>query len=176
MYKGNKIIGLCISKLDSDVSFDFTSSLSSELNLHGYKLFVYHTCSDLYWKSMDEIGEKSIFSLMDYNILDTIIIHDESFFDKELIKGIINKAHENNVPVIFIGGEYEGCTNVLINYEEGFETIVRHVIECHGISDICFVAGVKGEKTSERRINVYKKILAENNIPFNADNICYGEY
>lgn len=38
------------------------------------------------------------------------------------------------------------------------------------------IAGFEGEEHSEQRIMAYKKVLAENNLPFTDDMLSYGDY
>lgn len=51
MLFGYKIIALCISRLNDIRNFEFTQALNNALTNQGYRLFIYHTSSDLYWKS-----------------------------------------------------------------------------------------------------------------------------
>ena len=71
---------------------------------------------------------------------------------------------------------YENTINVCFNYEDGFENVVRHVIEEHGCRKLHMMAGLKDNDFSERRIDVFKKVLSENNIPFSNSMISYGEF
>lgn len=51
MYNGHKTISLCISKASSERNFEFINALNNAVTACGFRLFVYHTCSDLYWKT-----------------------------------------------------------------------------------------------------------------------------
>ncbi|MGN1415615.1 MAG: GGDEF domain-containing protein, partial [Oscillospiraceae bacterium] len=176
MFNGYRVIALCISKAGSERHFDFIRALNSAAVTEGFRLFIYHTCSDLYWKTRSEEGDKAVFDLMDYDIIDAVIIFDEAFQDKEILDVISARAFEHNVPVISVGAEREGCISFLFGYEDGFEQVVRHVTEFHGARDICFIAGRKDEACSEQRIAVYKRVLADNGIEFSPDRLFYGDY
>lgn len=73
MYKGYKIIALCIAKVNDERNFMVLKVLNHAANMHGFKLLVYHTCSDLYSTTVTEEGEKTVFELIDYSITDGII-------------------------------------------------------------------------------------------------------
>lgn len=176
MFLGYKIIALCISRMNDERNFEFTKALNDAAACSGFRLFVYHTCSDLYWKTEHENGEKAVFSLIDYNIVDVVIIFDEAFCEKDILDDIANRAHENNVPVISVGAVRESCTSFIFDYESGFEKIVRHVVEYHKPRTIHFIAGRKGEFFSEKRIEVYKKVLSENGRDFSDNDLSYGDY
>ena len=176
MLNGKKIIALCMAKAGDNRHFEFISSLNRNLQENGYKLFIYHTCSDFYRQKQSEEGEKAVFELMDYDIIDAVVLFCESFWDKELLKQLIETAQRHDTPVISVGEIHENATSVVFDYESGFEAVIRHVIEYHGVKDTCMIAGAKGEYHSENRINVYKKVLAEHQLPFSEKQVYYGDF
>lgn len=179
MIYGYKIIGLCIGRVHDDESNKFITELNEQMVQKGYRLFVYGVCSDLYWDGPDEKGEAYIFDLIDYSILDAMIVYEERIQDKGIIRDILKKAVKQGIPAISIGNgiKEEGCVNISFDYEEGFEKIVRHVVEEHGIRDLHFIAGVKGNPFSEARKNVFKKILLEKGISYDESSmVSYGDF
>lgn len=100
-------------------------------------------------------GDKAVFALIDHTVTDALVIFDEAFQDKAVIDEIARNALDRGVPVISVGAAKEGCINFLFDYEKGFEQIVRHVIEYHGFTDTCFIAGKKRRgmlRTANRRL------------------------
>lgn len=176
MLNGYKIIAFCLPRAYEDLNFDIIASLNAKALKYGYRIFIYHSCTDFFWHKDSENTEKAVFELMDFSVIDLTIIYDERYYDKELTGNIADKSLENNVPVILIGSERKGCITLKFDYESGFESIVRHVVEYHNIRDVFLVAGTKGNEFSERRIAIYKKVLEENNIPFNENSLDYGDY
>ncbi len=176
MLSGYKIIALCISRAGDERHLEFIKALNQAVIRCGFRLFIYHTCSDLYWKTKLEDGDQSVFQLMDYDVLDAVIIFDEAFQEKTAINRAVEAALSHHIPVISIGAKRQGCTSFMFNYERGFEQVLRHVVEYHGATDTCFIAGLRGERDSEQRINVYKRVLADNHIAFRPDRLFYGDY
>lgn len=176
VYNGYRIIAVCISKIFDERKYSFIKALSDHAGKAGYRLFIYHTCSDLYWQTKAEKGETAVFQLIDYDITDIVVTFEEGFFDAETLENIRTEAAAHGKPVVCIGAEHEGCINVTFDFKTGFEQVVRHVVESHGIKDVCLIAGLKGEKDSEERIGVYTKVLRENGIPFDEDRLYYGDY
>lgn len=176
MYNGYKIISLCISKAGDERNFEFIESLNKAAVSRGFRLFIYHTCSDLYWKTRSEDGDKTVFELIDYDVTDAVVIFDEAFHDKNAVDSIASAAAEHGIPVISVGAVRDGCASFVFNYAVGFEQVVRHVIEYHGVRNTCFIAGLKGETCSDQRISAYKKVLSDNGIEFRPDRLFYGDY
>lgn len=78
--------------------------------------------------------------------------------------------------MISVGAVRDDCYNFVFDYESGFEQVVRHVVEYHKARHLHMIAGRKDEYFSEKRIAVYKKVLAENKVAFSQDDISYGDY
>lgn len=176
MYQGYKIIGLCISKVHDERNFDFLSALYHSVQKQNYRLFIYQTCSDLYWHTPNESGEKSIFDLIHYHIIDVLLIFDEAFLDKSVISHIQKQAHMHDTPVIMINAAHAPGANFIFDYQAGFEQLVRHIVNDHHVTDLHMIAGKENEPFSEQRIASFKKVLAENGIPFQSDMLSYGDY
>ena len=176
MFKGYKVIGLCITKVGDEGYFNFIKSFNDEISKKGYRLFIYQSSADMYLGSSTDDGDKAIYGAIPFHILDAVVVWDDSFKDKGIVAGIVNKAHSNGVPVLIFGRSVKGDCNFEYDSMPAFEKLIRHVIEFHGVKDSCFVAGMKGEFNSEQRLAVYKKVLEENNIPFEQSRVYYGNY
>lgn len=176
MYKNYKVIALCISHISDTRHYEFISEFYRQIKGTDYRLFIYQTCSDMYWNSKTSSGEQQIFDLMDYGIIDTVVIWDEAFYDKAVPQAICDRAHENKVPVICIGASREGCCNINFEYASGFEKIVRHIIDFHGITDVFVLAGLKGNRYSDERIEVCRRVLSEHGVTLTPDMVGYGDF
>ena len=176
MYKGYKIAALCISKIHEEEKGKMLIALNSALVSEGYRLFVYNTCTDLYWNTPAESGEKRIFELLDYSIVDAVIIHYESIKDEKLKQKIIHTARNFGKKVIVFDGECEGCINISFDYADGFAQVIDHVINHHGRERLHMLSGIKGNEFSMAREEVFRKMLEKNGLPFDEDSISYGEF
>lgn len=172
-----KIAALCVSRIYDDTTHEIVTELNKNITEKGYRLFVYHTCSDLYWDSASERGEASVFSLIDMRAIDVLIIVDEMIKNKNITHKLIDRAALFDVPVIMIGGSYEGVINITFDFESGFEDVVRHIVEFHGLKRLHFMAGIQGNEFSESRIDVFARVLEENGIPFDRSSmVSYGDF
>ncbi len=176
MYEGHKIIALCISRANSERNLEFIQALNKACIENKSRLFIFHSCTDFYHWTRWEEGEKSVFDLLDFDIIDAVVLFDETFDDKRVTDNIADFAVAKGIPLICVGADREKAINFLFEYESGFEQVVRHAIEYHGMKNPCLIAGRKGEPLSEKRIAVYKKVLEENSIDFKEDRLFYGDY
>lgn len=121
-------------------------------------------------------AKRSVFELINYDVTDAVIIFDEKVKNKEWVRRVIKNSKNKNIPVIIIGDYYEDCKNIRFDYEKGFEQVVRHIVEEHNCRRLHFMAGIENDVFSDARLNVFKKVLEENKIPFSGDMVSYGEY
>ncbi len=176
MIYGKYIAALCIPRIQDETNHNFIAALSRHLTALDCRLMVFSTPSNLYFNAVDERGEKAVFELINYDITDIVIIHDEVIMDKQTVQSIIDSAKAHNIPVVTIGGNYSGCVSVGFDYTTGFERIVRHVFTDHKITDFHLIAGIQGNDFSEERIDVVRRVAAELDIPFGDEDISYGQF
>lgn len=176
MINGYKIIGLCVTRLNEETVSEFAQHLSAEAVAKGYRLFIFNSFRDFYTQNEYDVGAKSVFNLINYDVLDVLVIDSQCFYDKELVENLISRAKEKNIPVILLNEEREDCFCITKDYRNTYKNLIRHVIKDHGARNTRFIAGFRGEKDSETRIQCYKDVLEEEGIPFDESNVLYGDY
>lgn len=173
---GRKIIALCTARINDAQLSKFISELNCRLIKSGASLFVYSIDSELYWNEDDISAEVSVYDLIDFDITDAVIIMDERIKSHTVSQSIVSAAHSHDLPVIVVDGKYDNTVSVCFDYEKGFEKVVRHVIEYHSVRKPHFMAGIRGNVFSEKRIEIFKKVIADNNIPFDESMVSYGDF
>jgi diguanylate cyclase (GGDEF)-like protein len=171
-----KIAALCIAKIQEDSSRKLIAALNQEMDKIGYRLFIYSIDSDLYWNTANEAGEKTVFELIDFSVVDALIIYGERVKNKKLVNNLVSDARRADCPVFMVEGHFERCVNLNFDYTGGFERVVRHVVEEHGAQRVHFMAGFKDNAFSEERQEVVRRVLAEHGLPFGPENVSYGDF
>lgn len=174
--KKQHFIGLCIASLTNDLTHDIFIAINERICEYGFKLLVFNSFADLYNNDAYEIGEGKVYDLIPFDKLDGLIIVSESIKNDEIKENIIHNAHEHDVFTVVIDGKAEGCYNISFNYRNAFEAIVRHVIQKHGCRTINLIAGMRNNPFSDERIEAFRKVLAEYNIPYEEERILYGDF
>ena len=176
MIGDKKLIALCTSRIFDPQIQSFIEILNEELKLENAWLWIYAINSDIYWSEDELPAEAHVFDYIPYDQVDVVVIMDEKIKSHEVSNNIISAASAKNIPVIVVDGEYEGCISISYDYASGFESVVRHVIEHHGVKRPHFMAGIPGNRFSEERQEVFKKVIEENGIAFSDDMVSYGEF
>lgn len=177
MIGNQKIIGVCLTKINQRVRADFVTRLHMEATKRNYKLMVFNSVKDFYNDDAYDEGAKSIYNVINYDILDALIVFSETFYNVEILNAIINKAKTYNIPVISIGTVVDGCYSIVKEYTDAYKSLIRHIIKDHGITDTYFVAGLcSNDPESQVRLQCYKDVLNECGLPFSEEQVGYGEY
>lgn len=176
MYKGKKVIGICSTGLDEKFHMKMINRLFRELYNNDYYVMVFGMESDLFYFTDNDEGETSIYDLMNYELLDGIIIFPETIKQDRILDEIVDHATDAGVFVVSVGKELRKCYNVVYDISSSFEKLVRHVIEYHNLKEVNFMAGTEGNEVSESRIEIYKNVLEENDIFFEEERVGYGEF
>ncbi len=177
MLNGRKVIGICLTKIQDTTRSHYVECLYKYACERGWKLIVFNSFLDFYNNDAMDVGAKSVYDLMNYDVLDAVIVMYNSFYDKKIADDIIADIKAHDVPVILLNGEADGCISLCTDYRETYKALLRHVINEHGVTDTFFIAGKReNDPDSVIRINCYKEVLEENGIPFEEDRVDYGEY
>ncbi len=176
MINGKNIIALCTSRIYDPQLNGFIRDLNERLLPLNCRVLIYTLNCDLYWVEDNNVPETAVFGIIPYDRLECLILMDEKIKSRTVAERIISRARENSVPVIVIDGHYEGTAEICFDYEGGFENVVRHVIEGHSVKKTHFIAGHKGNKFSEARIDIFRKVLTENGLEFTPEMVSYGDF
>lgn len=173
---GRKTIGVFVSKVNDE----FQEGLSRGISLRAQELnynVAFFTNFGGYGQNEYDAGERLISDLPDYSKLDGIILVPDTM----AVEGLYQRIKDNimaysTCPVVSIRTKTDEFYNVLIDDNKVLEEIIRHFIEVHGFTRLNFLAGPKGYPDSEKRLNCYKRILEEYNIPIEEERIYYGDF
>lgn len=170
-----KLIGVCLSTIHEEDRYSFVTELNKHAVRSGYKLIVFNSCADLYDENADtNKGSSAVFKLIPYDALSALVILPNIMYDDGIVDNVVKNCRKYGIPVVSVDKKTDGCASVSFTDSDVFEKLCRHVIEYHGARNVYFVAGFKDNVYSTERVNAFKKVLEDNSIPFNEDNVGYG--
>ncbi|HKM33301.1 MAG TPA: GGDEF domain-containing protein [Lachnospiraceae bacterium] len=171
-----KVIAFVLACYSNDEQLRMMKKVAHECKKHDCKVVFFSTISDLYLNDLLDAGEKKIFDTISVECFDAIVLMSESFKQNEDQIRMIQRAHNAGVLVIAVDKYMEGCINISFHYGDAFREIVKHMIEFHGYRTINFMGGIPGNSYSDERLEVYKEVLKENQIPFDPKRVYYGYF
>ena len=172
----DKVIAVVLACFSNDEQLRIMKKIAAESGKHHCKTVFFSTLTDFYFDDLNDAGEKKIFEAVCVERFDAIVLMSESFKQDAEQIAMVKRAHEAHVPVIAVDKPMEGSVNLAFDYGDTFREIVKHMVEFHGYRTINFMGGIPGNDFSEERLNVFKEVLAENNIPLDEKRIYYGYF
>lgn len=122
-------------------------------------------------------GESEIFNLLNYDLVDGIIVLGESIVNERTLDDLKSRAAEKGIPVVNVNDDgHVFDHNVVLSDKAAMEFVVEHLVTEHGFTKINFIGGFPGNLQTEERLAAYKKVLAAHNIPIEEDRIAYGKF
>ncbi len=176
MSADKKVVGVCVANIQDQAVQRQTAAICRTAKQRGYKAIIYSVYKKLDVVDRFACGEENIFDSMRMEEHAAVIILSEAIQNERVVRNIISKAQKLGLPVVSINHKYEGAYNVLLDYDKPFEEIVRHVIEHHKCRRINFIAGYRGNEFSDARIDIFRKVMAENGLEVEEDRIGYGDF
>lgn len=181
MYTGKfhkyPVAGICLVGMQDDHVAHIAKVTSDALVEKGFKVMIFNAFTNMYYDTPYSKGEASIYHLLNFDIIDVLVIMPETIKSEWVTDTIIRYAHAAKTPVIILDGRHNGCTNIIYDYANSLEQITEHVITEHNCTDLFFIAGTKGNRFSEDRIEAFKRVLARHKIDFNENTMLgYGDF
>lgn len=175
-FNGRKTIGVFISQLNYEYQQHLCNGISTRAKELDYNV-AYFTNFGGYSSEVIDKGESRIADLPCYENLDGIIIATDILVIKGLKESILNHIKtRSNCPVVSVRRPIDEYYNVLIDDTKVLEEIIRHFIEVHGFTRLNFLAGPEEHPDSIRRLECYKRVLEEYNIPIENERIYFGDF
>ncbi|MBQ6017037.1 MAG: GGDEF domain-containing protein [Clostridiales bacterium] len=81
-----------------------------------------------------------------------------------------------NVPIVCLFSSVEGYHSVTFDNVSGLKKVITHLIEEHDAKEIGFVSGPAANRDANERLEVYKSVLREHNIPVEERKIVCGDF
>lgn len=124
-----------------------------------------------------DIGEYSIYDLANLEKFDAAILMTNTINDADARSRIIERIKESGIPaVVFDCDDFSEFYNISINNTNAMREMVRHVIQVHGAKTINYISGPMSNPEAVDRLQAFRDVMAENNLPVEENRIYYGEF
>ena len=170
----HKVIGIVCAGLHDTGAQNTLHALIKTANAKGFKVIV--IANFTYYGIEYSPAETEIFKLIDKPVTDGLILMPESIKSTEVWESILNSAKASGLPFVCVDRDVPECVSITFDYGGAFEQVVRHMVEVHKPKRINFIGGMENNSFSEERLNVFKKVLADNGREFEPERFGYGQF
>lgn len=171
-----KILAVICAYAHDESNADYLEGIAEYAKKDGYRLLVFNSCTAFDLDDSPENPMKSVYRIINYDILGGIILLTESIKSPEVVTQVMLHAKERNIPVVSVLTPVEGAYNITFDYKENFRAIISHVIERHKCRKIFFIGGVKGNSFSEERVNCFREEMEKHGLSIEERWIGYGDF
>ncbi len=163
-----KILAVCVSEIQSEDTQRFIDSVYRLFSGYGWKIVIYNSSTELSHSKSFNKGEACVYSLINYDVTDAVIIYGEGLYGMKRVNEVISKSVALKIPVILVGSKDErnGCVSIAFDGCEVFRQLVTHLVRDHKYTRINCIAGYKDDPESEWKLNILREVLSENGVPF----------
>ncbi|MDE7104932.1 MAG: GGDEF domain-containing protein [Ruminococcus sp.] len=124
-----------------------------------------------------DIGEYSIYDLANLEKFDAAILMTNTINDASARGRIIDRIKKSGIPaVVFDCNDFSEFYNISINNTTAMREMVRHIIQVHGAKTINYISGPMSNPEAVARLQAFRDVMAENNLPVDENRIYYGEF
>lgn len=106
--------------------------------------------------------------------LAAIFVFAEMIKTQEILDRLRDIGKKKNIPVVFLERQSDGVINAVLNFADGFEKMVRHVLDVHKCRKVKFFAGSPDNPFSIERENIFRRLMLAHRLRVDKDDILYG--
>ena len=169
-------IGVCLAQAHTSLKTDLVSELDRAARERGLGITVFNSSLDYYWSQKGDHVTACIYDLIRFDRLCALVILHDNIYDLHLMNYLVRSAQQQNIPVFYLGGKREDCVSIIDDYEAPYKELIRHVIRDHGVRNMFYIAGLRNEDNSIRRLRYFREVLEEYSVPFPEENLAYCNY
>ncbi|MCH5267965.1 MAG: GGDEF domain-containing protein [Lachnospiraceae bacterium] len=172
----NKTIAVCMADIDEHYNDEFMSHFRCLAKKYQYHILCFYSFSSFYFMDSHDLGERNIFQLINYDMLDAIVVFPETFTDTGILDDIVTKAQEKDIFVVSVDSEVKGGVSVRFDDTIAIERIISHVLEEHHPENVNFISGPEEDECAKRRLLAFRKCMEEHGRAVEEERIGYGGF
>ncbi len=175
--KTRKRIGLLVGQADENYQKLFIEGFLKQAFELDYDVCVFSMYFKFQTTTAREIGESTIFSLINYNLFDAFVLLLDTLQTPGLSEDLEERLKENfEGPVICVDKESKYFPTIMTDHYSVVKKQISHLIEKHGYKDIAYLTGKQWHIHSKERLRAYVDCMEEYNLPVWEKRIFYGDY
>lgn len=177
-----KLIGVFGTEVSARIQGNLYTEIHRMAISRGYQLVLFSGSFDVQLFNETSQASCDLFSLAEHMEFAAFLIHAQSIKNPDFIEKIIDMGKRKQIPIFLYDGEAtgiakrEGIISIDPDYKQGFADSVRHLIEHHHCRNIFMLAGMRNNKYSDDRIEMYRREMESHGIEYCEEQIGYGNF
>lgn len=172
-----KRIAVLSSQLEENYQSRFMEGFLERAFSYDYDVCVFASYRKYQETKSREQGETNIFSLVNYDLFDAVVVLPDTLQTPGLMLKIEKELREKfHGRVLYIDRESDEYPYIRLNHYEPVKRMTAHLIEEHGFRDIAFLSGQKYHSHDAQRLQGFLDCMKEHGLLVGENRVFYGDY
>lgn len=168
-------IAVVVSGLDEEYPYNIIRGIRSSAQDHNINVSVFAAFGGVVDSKKFDIGEFSIYNLIDFSKFDGALLMSNTFSDPVLRGRITDKVNASGIPaVIFECDDHNEFYNITIDNYSVMYKLAEHVIQKHGAKVINYISGPLANPEAQARYSAVKDALRDNGLELDPERFYHG--
>ncbi|WP_294754505.1 GGDEF domain-containing protein [uncultured Ruminococcus sp.] len=174
--KTKKIV-VVVSGLDEEYQYNIFRGINTFAYAHNMNISYVAGFGGMVGSTTFDLGESSIYNLIDYTQFDGALLMTNTFGDTEMRYRIFSRVLAAKIPaVVFESRENPEFYDISIDNFGVMKTLVNHIIQHHGAKVINYVSGPLGNPEGKARYDAFISAMEENGLTVDEKRVFYGDF
>lgn len=178
-----KLIGVLASNPEGEYSNRVLDGILAQCRQYDYDVAVFTSLVQVCHPFENYLrGELNIFELINFDMLDGIIIPSILLSENEhydtLDKIMTFIKSKTDKPVVLVDFPYKDYPIAVTDDRSAFSVIAEHILDVHKCDPekVYFLTGMKAYEVSKKRLNGFLDVYKKRGLKISEDNIFYGDF
>ena len=170
-------IAVIVAGIDEEYQFTIIKGINQAAKEKNVNISCFAAFGGMVTSKRYDIGEYSIYRLVDFNNFDGIILMTNTICDTDVKEDVTQRALASGKPcVVFDCADYPEFCNISIDNSSAMRALVEHVITKHNAKIINFISGPLGNPEANARYHAFRNVMNEHGLKIDDRRIFYGEF
>ena len=172
-----KRIAILVGQADEGYQDRFISGFLDLAHKEDFDVFTFSMYFKYQGTPERERGDSNVFNLVNYSMFDALVLMKDTIQTTGVIDRLEKEIHDSfDGPVISIEKESEYFPSVCTDGYTSVVSVITHLIEAHGFSDIAYITGKKWHPHSQLRLKAFLDTMESHGVKVPEDHILYGDF
>ena len=157
-----KTIGVFVERTLNEFQNRMCQGIITAAEQLGYNVAIFSAYGNYGQNERYFEGDQHLWQLPPYEELSGVILALDTMEEKSSRSRILENVRERcHCPVVSVREIVEGCNNLLVDNRTCMNGIIRHFVEDHGLTRLCFMTGPESHWDAVERLECFKSQMKE---------------
>ncbi len=172
-----KTVGVFLEKASGEFQKVLCEGITKTAQQLGYNVAVFNAFGKYGDNERHFSGDQMIYDLAPWEELDGVILALDTMDDPSSKGKITHKVKQYcHCPVVSVREMIDGVNNLLVKNTTCMEGMVKHFIEDHGFTKLCFMTGPQSHWDAVERLQCFENVMESYGLAVGEHQKFYGDY